>query len=269
MRHPAVWIPAAVLAAATAVFWYTDLDLAMVRPFFSGDPAGADVAVRFPLGDAQPWKTLYDWGVYPAWILGGGGLVVWIVSFFWTRLKAWRDPGLFFALLLIVGPGILVNCVFKPCWSRPRPARHRSFGGPREFLPVWQRGFGDEDSSFPSGHAAMGFYLMAPAFVCYRRRPWLAAAFLLFGLASGVVIGLARIVAGGHFPSDVLWAGGIVYFTALALAAPFRFGARERRALATQIVKSGDHRRFQLSCRHECQLAADGDAACTAVATSM
>jgi membrane-associated phospholipid phosphatase len=32
------------------------------------------------------------------------------------------------------------------------------------------------------------------------------------------------MVAGGHFPSDVLWAGGIIYFAALLLAAPFRFG---------------------------------------------
>ena len=69
----------------------------------------------------------------------------------------------------------------------------------------------------------MGFYLIVPAFVCYRRRPWAAAGFLSFGLVYGGVIGLARVVAGGHFPSDVLWAGGIVYFTALALAAPFRF----------------------------------------------
>jgi membrane-associated PAP2 superfamily phosphatase len=70
----------------------------------------------------------------------------------------------------------------------------------------------------------MGFYLMVPAFLCYRRRPGLAAGFLLLGLASGTVMGIARIVAGCHFPSDVLWAGGVVYFTALVLAAPFRFG---------------------------------------------
>ena len=65
----------------------------------------------------------------------------------------------------------------------------------------------------------------------YRRRPWLAAGFLLLGLVCGGVIGLARIVAGCHFPSDVLWSGGIIYFTALALAAPFRFG-REKVACA-------------------------------------
>ena len=70
----------------------------------------------------------------------------------------------------------------------------------------------------------MGFYFMAPAFVCWRRRPCLALAFLLLGLSGGAVIGLARMVSGSHFPSDVLWAGGIVYYTALTLAAPFRFG---------------------------------------------
>ena len=224
-RRPAVWIPAAVLAVATRRCSGPPTSTWRSCGGSSRAIVGRRAAVvRFPLTNAQPWKWLYDWGVYPAWILGGGGLLVWIVSFFWTKLKDWRDPGLFFALLLIVGPGILVNWVFKPCWSRPRPHATAPFGGPREFLPVWHVGTGDDDSSFPSGHAATGFYLMAPAFVCYRRRPWLALAFLLFGLTAGTVIGLARIVAGGHFPSDVLWSGGIVYFTALALAAPFHFG---------------------------------------------
>ena len=229
-RHRAVWIPAAVLAIATALFWTTDLDQAIVRQFFSGDKAIPDIAARFPHGDEQPWKSLYVWGVYPAWILGCGGIVVWVVSFFWTKLAAWRDPGLFFALLLIIGPGILVNSVLKPYWSRPRPHATKTFKScddpddpPRDFVPVWRRGLSVDDSSFPSGHAATGFYLMAPAFVFYRRRPWLAAGFLLLGLACGTIIGLARVVAGGHFPSDVLWAGGLVYFVALALAQPFKF----------------------------------------------
>jgi lipid A 4'-phosphatase len=223
-RRPAVWIPAAVLATATVVFWCTDLDMAIVRPFFSGNPSGGEPFVRFPLTTAQPWKTLYNWGVYPAWILGCGGILAAIVGCFWGRLRSWRGPGLFLGLLLIVGPGILVNWVFKPCWSRPRPHAVAAFGGPREFLHVWRFGAGEEDSSFPSGHAAMGFYLMAPALIWYRRRPWLAFGFLLLGLLYGTVIGLARIVAGAHFPSDVLWAGGIVYFTALGLAVPFHFG---------------------------------------------
>ena len=98
------------------------------------------------------------------------------------------------------------------------------FRGERKFLPVLEWGHGQDEASFPSGHASMGFYLMAPAFVCYRRRPRLALGFLLLGLISGGIIGMARVVAGGHFPSDIVWAGGVVYFTALALAAPFHFG---------------------------------------------
>jgi lipid A 4'-phosphatase len=228
VRRPAVWIPAAVLAAATVAlrcdFGSENLDLALVRPFFSGQPVANDGGkYGFPLRDRQPWRGMYEWGEYPACLLGGGGMVVWMASYFCKKLRRWRDAGIFYALLLIVGPGLLVNCVFKPFWNRPRPHATTAFGGQREFLPVFSQGSAP-DSSFPSGHAAMGFYLMAPAFVCWRRRPWLAAMFLLLGLAGGVVMGLARIVAGGHFPSDILWAGGIIYFSALALAAPFRFG---------------------------------------------
>jgi membrane-associated phospholipid phosphatase len=122
----------------------------------------------------------------------------------------------------------LINGVLKPCWNRPRPCNVTDFDGPQLFLPVWQRGHGETDSSFPSGHAAMGFCLMAPAFVCWRRRPVLAAAFVALGLCCGGVIGLARMVAGGHFPSDVLWSAGVIYFTGLVLAAPFRFGRSGR-----------------------------------------
>ena len=50
-----------------------------------------------------------------------------------------------------------------------------------------------------------------------------AVAFLLLGLLSGSVIGLARMVAGSHFPSHVLWSGGFLYFIALLIAATFGF----------------------------------------------
>ena len=223
---PAVWIPALLLLALTLVFRFTDADVALVRPFFAGRVPGDDFPDRWPMMVAYPWKALYDWGIYPAWILGGGGLVVWVASFVWLKLEPWRDPGLFCGLVLLLGPGILVNGILKPYWGRPRPNALVEFGGQREFLPVWQWGRGQDESSFPSGHASMGFYLMTPAFVYYRRRRRLALAFLLFGLIAGGVVGLTRVVAGGHFPSDVIWAGGFVYFIALVVAAPFRFGKR-------------------------------------------
>jgi lipid A 4'-phosphatase len=224
IRLPAVWIPAVVLVALTAFFRFTDADMTFVRQFFVGGAAGSQLSDRWPMMETYPWKALYDWGIYPAWILGGGGLVFWVATFVWTKLEPWRDAGLFYGLLLLIGPGVIVNGVLKPFWGRPRPNNVVAFGGQREFLPVLVWGRGQDESSFPSGHASTGFYLMAPAFVCYRRRRRLALAFLLLGLVSGGVMGLTRIVAGGHFPSDVLWAWAIVYFSALAIAAPFRFG---------------------------------------------
>jgi lipid A 4'-phosphatase len=212
---PVVWIPALTLLALSVVFRASNADITLAQCFYAGG---------WPLATAQPWAALYNWGCYPGLILGCGGLAVWLAGFALAKLRPWRGAGLFYALLLLIGPGLLVNALCKPYWERPRPRTITPFGGQQRFVPLLVRGPGEDNASFPSGHAAMGFYLMAPAFVLYRRRRRLAAAFLLLGLTSGVVMGVARIVAGGHFASDVLWSAGVVYFTALVLAAPFRFG---------------------------------------------
>jgi lipid A 4'-phosphatase len=38
--------------------------------------------------------------------------------------------------------------------------------------------------------------------------------FLILGIVLGCMMGMARIVQGGHFASDVIWSGGLVYLTA-------------------------------------------------------
>ncbi len=230
IRSPFVWLPLLILVGLTIFFRTTDADTALVQPFYVS--SGCRVIDHWPMMFAYPWKALYDWGYYPAWILGCGGLAVWLASFRWTKLKPWRDPGLYYGLVFIIGPGIIVNGMLKPYWGRPRPNAIVQFGGEREFLKVWEWGGWQDESSFPSGHASTGFYLMVPAFVYYRRRRGLALAFVLLGILSGITIGIARIVAGGHFPSDILWAGGVVYFTALFLAIPFRFGSPPTPAVA-------------------------------------
>ena len=230
--QPAIWIPALLLVAATAFFRLTDADLTLSSCFFAGHNSSGNLDIDWPNRTTQPWTALYDWGIYPAWVLGCGGLAAWVVSFFWGRLRSWRDPGLFFALMLIIGPGVIVNGVFKPYWGRPRPHCTIPFGGDQEFLPVLQKGCDQDYASFPCGHASTGFYLMAPAFVFYRRRPRLAVAFLCLGLIAGFTIGMARIVEGDHFASDVIWSGGFVYFTGLVLSVLFRFNVEEPSSLA-------------------------------------
>jgi lipid A 4'-phosphatase len=224
IKRPALWIPLLILLLATLVFRFTNADLLISQLFFAGHASSLESDACWPLKMAEPWKWLYNFGVYPAWIMGGCGLLIFLISFFGEKVKSWRDAGLFMTLMLALGPGLMINGILKPYWGRPRPHVTVPFGGTKEFLPVGQIGTDTDDASFPSGHASTGFYLMAPGFLLYRRRPGLAAMFFALGLAGGTIMGLTRIVAGAHFASDVLWSAGIVYFTGLGLAALFHFG---------------------------------------------
>ena len=135
----------------------------------------------------------------------------------WKPTRPFQKEGLFFAVFLILGPGILVNAVLKPNWGRPRPVQVRSFGGDRDFVAVGLMSRYEDSKSFPSGHAAMGFFLMAPGFVLLRRNRRAAHVFFGLGLIYGGIMGVTRVVQGGHFTSDVIASGLIVYFTGLAL----------------------------------------------------
>jgi membrane-associated PAP2 superfamily phosphatase len=147
---------------------------------------------------------------------------------------------LFLAATLALGPGLLVNGIFKPNWGRPRPHQTVEFGGKQAFVAVWGMGTSRYSKSFPSGHASMGFYLMAPAFLLYRRRRAWAFAFLLLGLAAGLALGIARIAQGAHFPSDVLWSAGMVYLSGLLLLPLFRLGrSADARRLPRDVAVHG------------------------------
>ena len=74
------------------------------------------------------------------------------------------------------------------------------------------------NSSFPSGHASIAFYWMAPGFVLANRQRRLSLGFFAGGTAYGLAMGAIRIAQGGHFLSDVIWAGAIVYLTGVVLA---------------------------------------------------
>jgi lipid A 4'-phosphatase len=174
---------------------------------------------------AQPWLTIYRQGTLPSFVVGIGGAVValfgtWILPRpEWRRSIAIRRAGIFLFLMLVIGPGLIVNVGFKHLWGRPRPIQCSEFNGEKPFLPVgtWAHER-SRNSSFPSGHAAVAFYLMAPGFVVGRRRPRLTAAFFYGGALFGLGMGVTRVVQGGHFVSDVLWAGALVYLTGAALS---------------------------------------------------
>lgn len=123
------------------------------------------------------------------------------------RTLAFMPPrvAVFLLAALVLGPGLIVNGIFKAHWSRPRPVEVSAFGGPLDFVPWWSP-FGScaRNCSFVSGEVASAFCLLAVALVLPQRyRRGAVAGVIVYGLA----IGLMRVVMGGHFLSDALFAG--------------------------------------------------------------
>lgn len=202
--------PLGVLLALTLVFRLSDLDLSFARTFYVDGAGWVDK-------DFWLWELLLEAGMIPGLLIGLGGLVCLAAGCRKPDLKRYRRASLFLVLLLLIGPGLLVNTVFKDNWGRPRPKQVVEFGGSLPFLPVWERGHAEEGKSFASGHAAIGFYTCAPFFVLRRRRQRAALLTLVAGTAYGLLMGVGRMAQGGHFASDVLWAWGFVFLSGMVL----------------------------------------------------
>ena len=201
----------AFLLVATGVIALTGADLAVSAPFWC--------AGTWPVGDLPFWHLLYRLDRIPSISLGVVGLAAFLISFKHKKYYRFRRAGAFLVLLLILGPGLLVNSVFKDHWGRPRPREIVEFGGKKQFLHPWQKGESGNGRSFPSGHSSAAFYMAAPYLVYRRSNKRAARLWLAGGLLFGVLMSIARIAQGAHFLSDNLWAWGMVTLTALLLAA--------------------------------------------------
>jgi lipid A 4'-phosphatase len=230
-----------MLLVLTLLFRLTEADL-MICHWFYGEGHEAWI-----FADWSVCIFLYYFGPMPGLAMGLGGLLVAMLSRWHGLLRPWANSGLFLCLLLALGPGVLVNGVFKPNWYRPRPKQVSDFGGKQAFVYVWDIAPQTASRSFPSGHASMGFYLMAPAFLLYRRRPQLALFFLALGTTAGLSIGVARLAQGGHFPSDILWSGGMVYAAGLILRGVFQLVRQWQRRGRLLFSSSASNRNSHLA----------------------
>jgi len=212
VRWP-VLVPLAALLTLTSVFRWTNADLAVARLFFDAEQH------RWPWLHSSICAWFYHCGASPAIVLGV--FAVLSLCWAWYRGGAWRSyqGGVFLLVLYGLGPGLMINLALKETWGRPRPHQVREFGGSYDFEPVGSPGvMHRHNSSFPSGHAAVAFYLIAPAFLVDACRPRLAWALMASGFTFGACMGAVRIMQGGHFVSDVVWSAAIVYFTGVLLA---------------------------------------------------
>jgi undecaprenyl-diphosphatase len=91
--------------------------------------------------------------------------------------------------------GLLVSQLISHVWERPRPyADH-----PRGIIPLLTPSL---DPSFPSDHATAAFGIAFGVLFVAGRRAW---PFVVWA----ALIGLSRVLAGMHYPSDVL-AGALI-----------------------------------------------------------
>jgi lipid A 4'-phosphatase len=106
---------------------------------------------------------------------------------------------------LALGPGLLSNVLLKDEWGRPRPIDVTEFGGTARFVAWWNPG-GDcpKNCSFVAGEPSGAFWTLAPAALAPPQ--WRALAYAA-ALGFGAVVGLMRIAGGGHFFTDVVFAG--------------------------------------------------------------
>jgi membrane-associated PAP2 superfamily phosphatase len=119
------------------------------------------------------------------------------------------------ALLMIaslaIGPGLVSNVILKDHWHRPRPYQVAEFGGPLRFVPWWNpRGECRSNCSFVAGEPSGAFWTVAAA--SYAPLSWRPAAYAT-AVAFGIAVGVVRMAAGGHFASDVLFAGVLTILT--------------------------------------------------------
>lgn len=198
------------LLAAFVFVGVPQIDIAVSRLFLL--PDGAFV-FNYP-GFGQNLRLAFQILFALAVIISIVGLV--LAAFMRRNLFTLTFPKwLYLVLCLAVGPGLVTNVILKDNWGRARPFHIEEFGGTQTFTPALMLSDQCErNCSFVAGEASAIYMLFfAVAFLARRRRNALLAAGIVAGFAAGVV----RMAQGGHFLSDVVFAGVLMALIAEAL----------------------------------------------------
>ncbi len=165
-----------------------------------------------------PWNLFYSVAQIPLILLDVIALFVLVAGFFMLKPRRWRRAAIFTIMVTIICPIMVVNVIFKDNLGRPRPREIAEFGGPYLYTELFIPGPSSPNSSFPSGHATVAFCAIIPYFIFRKEKPCMAKTALVSGLLFGAAVGLTRMIQGGHFLFDVIWAGCLVFVIGMGLA---------------------------------------------------
>ena len=119
-----------------------------------------------------------------------------------------------FILGPIIGCGIIANWYFKDQWGRARPVQVTEFNGDKKFTPPFVKtNQCEKNCSWISGEGSAAFSFFFGTIIL--KNP----IFFLINIIFGIVVSSCRILMGGHFLSDNLFA----CFFMLYLALIYRF----------------------------------------------
>lgn len=204
--HAAIWLPLGFLFLLVP-----GIDLGAAALFYTPGQ-GFPLAGWAPLEaveDTIPWITKL---IVATVALGA----IWLALIGRPLWRLDRKALVFIVAATVLGPGLLANTVLKENWGRARPSQIEAFGGARQFTPApLPSSQCERNCAFVSGHAALAFSVVSFALLLpagWRRRLATATA-----LGFGALIGVARMAAGAHFLSDVVYAGLIVCATSWLL----------------------------------------------------
>ncbi|HYB11688.1 MAG TPA: phosphatase PAP2 family protein [Alphaproteobacteria bacterium] len=200
-----------LICGAALLAWADGIDKWFANLFY--DPAqGFGAGFSSLLATLRISTRLSAYGVGAFLIFGFAWRVLLGRAFFALS----RAGVIYLMAVFILGPGLLVNSILKEDWGRARPSQIVEFGGEKHYTPPLE--IADQcqhNCSFVSGEASLGFAFSAFGFVATdprRRRLGLAA-----GIVLGSAFGFLRIAQGGHFLSDVYFAGVFIFALAWAL----------------------------------------------------
>ncbi|HEY1311495.1 MAG TPA: phosphatase PAP2 family protein [Pseudolabrys sp.] len=199
-------IVALVIAAVTGVIFalFPEIELRIARPFYEFIDVNHNA---FSLRFYQPFAWIRDSTLWLSALLVAPAVAALLIKLIHPRRKMLVSGRavIFLMSTLVLGPGLLVNVTLKDHWGRPRPIEVTQFEGTEHYVPWWDpRGECDKNCSFVSGDVAGAIWTMAPAALAPPQ--WRAFAYG-GSLALGAVIAALRVMQGGHFVSDTIFAG--------------------------------------------------------------
>lgn len=205
------WLVLALALLGALPFWLSQLDISAASAFYF--PASDN---PWPLGKHPASVLLYKLGSGLAWVaLAFAGLTLAVRGL--RQRPGYQRMALVLIATVAIGPGLLVNAIGKDLTGRPRPRHVEALGGNAEYRPPLLLGTAGTGKSFPCGHCSVGFAVGAAGFAIAHARPWLGTGIVVFSLLLGGGIGVARMSAGGHFLSDIIWSAALTWAAALGV----------------------------------------------------